>query len=195
MDPPPGADGPFYLRGPGGREILFPSKDEYYLSLMNPSRVDSCQFRDSIDHEQYLMALELDPSRASLLPIPEHIFPAAVWFRGEKVWFWTAAHYVRAHMVILTVAEVQYLKHPRHQEYVSRLSAAFSSSDYTVRYNQLLDRLALRPLTTANSYILRAAELAAQRVHRAVSDPGRFTPLSHENLVELIHEAFLSFDV
>ena len=139
MDPQPGLDGPFYIIGAGGREVLFPCKEEYSLSLLDPSRVDPCQFRNSPDHEQYLLALGLDPATSAILPVPTNIFPVALYFNGYKVWFWTAEHYVRAHMGLLSVAEVQYLTHPRHKEYVARLSTAFSSPEYKLKYNQLLD--------------------------------------------------------
>ena len=74
MDPQPGPDGPFYIICAGGREVLFPCKEEYSLSLLDPSRVDSCQFRNSPDHEQYLLALGLDPATSAILPVPPKRF-------------------------------------------------------------------------------------------------------------------------
>ena len=64
-------DGPFYIRSDylashdGGNEILFPSRDEYLRALEDPTVIDPCQYRRSVDHANYLRAFQLDPPPSS----------------------------------------------------------------------------------------------------------------------------------
>ena len=165
-------DGPFYIHSDylashdGGNEILFPSREEYLRALEDPTVIDPCQYRRSVDHADYLRAFQLDPPPSSRSNISENIFPATVRFHNRRLWFWSEEHYVRAHMSWLFIADEQDASHPRHLEYIRSMSKYYSSKEYLTLREQALIRSGLSPVVDQLSFFLRASQLAANQLVR-----------------------------
>ena len=146
MDFSDSLDGPFYIRSDflaspdGGNEILFPSREEYLRALENPTLIDSCQYRRSVDHADYLRAIQLDSPLPSRSTLSENFFPATVRFRSRRLWFWSEEDYMRAHMSSIFIADEQDASHPRHQEYIRSMTEYYSSNEYTILRKHALIR-------------------------------------------------------